>query len=373
MKQQSTRKPFGLLLRAFLWSVLVVSVSSCRQELKKTTAEEFRMEVSGEAQGTTWTMVYYDLQGRNFKPQVDSILKEIDRSVSTYLKGSVIDRWNHSDSGTFVDPLFVELLKISWSVYNSTSGAFDPTVMPLVKYWGFGPEKYEQPDLVEAEAIDSLRGLLCFDRLRLRRNQRSFKLESLIHDTLSTDSFFLSKPFPQAQLDFNAVGQGWSVDKVVEFLDAKGIKVYFLELGGEIRAGQPKPDGSLWRFGVDKPIEDLEERELQAIVALRNKGLATSGNYRKFYMKEGVRYAHTIDPATGYPVKHNLLSATVVSDEAAIADAYATAFLVMGQDSTLSFIEEKSYLNNYVYLISSENGVFTTEVSPEIEALIEEN
>lgn len=374
MKRLNNQKPFGLLQRAFY--VLLCGVFAflvgCRPDLQKTKAEEFKVEIQGRAQGTTWRLVYYDLQSRNLKPEVDSILTNIDQSVSTYVSGSMIDRWNNSDSGSSIDPLFLELLKVSLRVYNATEGAFDPTVMPLVKFWGFGPEKFEHPENVDQQTIDSLRALLCFDQLRLVRNERTLELGSLLGDSLEADSLFLYKPFAAAQLDFNAVGQGWSVDKVMEYLETLDIKISFFELGGEIRAGSPKPSGELWRFGVDKPVDNDQQRELQAIVSLRNKGLATSGNYRKYYMKDGVRYAHTIDPKTGYPVKHNLLSATVISDDAATADAYATAFLVMGQDSTISFIEEKTYLNNYVYLISTNDSGYSTYVSPQIAPMIEE-
>jgi thiamine biosynthesis lipoprotein len=189
----------------------------------------------------------------------------------------------------------------------------------------------------------------------------------------SADYYYLTKPIAGMQLDFNAIGQGWSVDLVTKFLIEKGVKVFFMELGGEIVAGYPKPDGSLWRFGIDQPTDGNLDRALQAIIELRNKGLATSGNYRKFYEKDGQRFAHTIDPRTGYPVQHNLLSATVVSQNAGKADALATAFMVMGMDSTIQMLEEKSYIGSHVYLIADDgSGGFQTYLSKQLEGMLKE-
>ena len=160
---------------------------------------------------------------------------------------------------------------------------------------------------------------------------------------------------------------------MVSFLREKGLKILFVELGGEIVAGYPKPDGTHWRFGIDKPTDGNLQRELQAVISLRNKGLATSGNYRKFYQRDGVRYSHTIDPSTGYPVRHSLLSATVVSETAGKADALATAFMVMGADSTVRFLDDHSYLSSYVYLISDDKGgSYATFISKQLIGLIEE-
>lgn len=354
--------------------LLVVWIcASCSAELEKTSSEEFRQIITGEAQGTTWRIVYYDLQERDFTLQVDSILKRIDASVSTYFEGSTIDAWNKSDSGTTIDPLFLDLLMKSWDAYVLTEGAFDPTVKPLVSFWGFGPERLTHPEKVDPKTIDSLLQLVNFDTLTLRRNERAVDLAAFDYTGKKSAGYFLHKPMPQMQLDFNAIGQGWSVDKVVEFLKANELKVFFVEIGGELVAGYPKPGGELWRFGIDKPSDGNYERDLQAVIKLRNKGLATSGNYRKFYEKDGIRFSHTIDPKTGYPVQHQLLSATVVSESAGKADALATAFMVMGADSSIQFVEGRKYLGSYIYLISDDqNGGFTTYQSRQLAGMLEE-
>ena len=364
--------PFGLCQGDFCFLIVFsLFLSGCAADLKKTTAEEFKKTIHGEAQGTTWTITYYDIQERDFTHQVDSILVRIDSSISTYLPGSLIDIWNKSDEGSKVDALFLEMLVESWRVYHATNGAFDPTVKPLVSYWGFGPEHFEHPETIDLTAIDSLIELIGFDSLRLIHNETELTLEALANRELEVDSMFLSKPNAKMQLDFNAIGQGWSVDKVAQFLKSQGLEIYFVEIGGELYAGHQKPDGSLWRFGVDKPESTLENRSLEAIVNLRNRGLATSGSYRKFYEKDGMRYSHTIDPFNGKPVDHNLLSATVFSSTAAEADGMATAFMVMGKDSIIRFLEEKAYLHNYVFLIYDSAGTNRTYASPQIRKLIE--
>jgi thiamine biosynthesis lipoprotein len=364
------RIPLALVKGIFCLAI-AINILGCEPNVKVIDPEEFKVELSGEAQGTTWHVTYYDLRKRNFKLQIDSALKRIDQSISTYQTGSVIDRWNKSEHGALIDDLFLEVLLESWRNYVATNGAFDPTIMPLVKYWGFGPERFTHPEHVSISTIDSLRQFLLFDSLELVYNDIVYQLDDVANESNLDRKFFLTKPISNIQLDFNAIGQGWSVDKVASLLDSKGIEIFFVEIGGEIVAGKTKPSGELWRFGIDKPLFDSSIRELQAIIQLRNRAMATSGNYRKFYEKDGVKLSHTIDPSTGYPVNHGLLSATVLSSTAGEADAMATAFMVMGKDSVLSFLKAKPYLNEFVYLIYDSSGVTKTYTSPEIAKLIE--
>lgn len=347
-------------------------LSGCGSGIRPTKVEEFRVELHGQAQGTTWSVTYYDLRQRNFQAQIDSVLDKIDASISTYRSGSVIDKWNKSDSGGVVDGLFMEVLMESWNAYTASNGKFDPSVMPLVKYWGFGPERLVHPETADPAEIDKLKSLMLFDSLKVSNAQSEMLLSDIAYGEVKEPSYFLRKPVAGMQLDFNAIGQGWSVDKVAEFLESMEIKHYMVEIGGELVAGYPKPEGELWRFGIDKPLFNSDQRELQTIINLKNRALATSGNYRKFYEKDGVKYSHTIDPKTGYPVDHSLLSTTVVSSSAADADAMATAFMVMGKDSTVAFLKEHTYLSDYVYLIYDSAGVMKTYTSPEIKAYFEE-
>lgn len=369
------QNPFGKFCQRDFWFkpvvLLLIALQSCGADMQKVAPEDFAVKLNGEAQGSTWQVVYYDLQKRDFTEGVDSVLKEVDKSISTYLPGSIIDRWNKSDSGVLIDSMFYDVVSLSWRVYKATDGAFDPTVKPLVSYWGFGPERFAHPDKVDKHVVDSLLKLVNFDTLHyiLRGYERS--LDAFNDPRLKLEfPIFLAKPDPRIQLDFNAVGQGWSVDLVANYLQARGIEKYFVEIGGEIRVGHPKPDGSLWKFGIDKPIEDLEQRELEAVVNLRNKGLATSGNYRKFYERDGVKYSHTIDPKTGYPVTHELLSATLVTGNAGMADAMATAFMVMGTDSAINYLENINYTDCSAFLIYTDSGKYKTWVSKDLESKI---
>ncbi|MEZ4722678.1 MAG: FAD:protein FMN transferase [Flavobacteriales bacterium] len=365
------KNPFGKRQGDFCLLIALFSLAGCTPELEKTTAEEFKQTIHGEAQGTTWTITYYDIQERNFTAQVDSLLARVDESISTYKPNSIISQWNASDSGTVIDDMFLDVLIESWYVYRASDGAFDPTVKPLVSFWGFGPEKYEHPERADKRQLDSLKALVGLDTLKLYAEGKEFLLEEVAAMDIRPE-FFLKKPDARIQLDFNAIGQGWSVDKVADFFSSHELKIFFVEIGGEIVAGNPKPSGELWRFGVDKPESNLENRSLQAIVNLRNRGLATSGSYRKFYERDGVKYSHTINPATGRPVNHSLLSATVFSPSAAEADGMATAFMVMGKDSTLQFLNEKEYLSDYVYLIYDSAGIMKTYASPQVRKLIED-
>ena len=203
-------------------------------------------------------------------------------------------------AGGNVDRLFMEVLIESWNAFQASDGAFDPTVKPLVSLWGFGPEKFENPSAVDDAEIERLKRFVGFDTLKFYFKGEKLEISELGGLKKLPDSIFLWKPASEFELDFNAIGQGWSVDKVAEVFRVREIEVFFIEIGGEIVVGKPKPDGELWRFGIDKPESDMENRALQAIIKLRNRALATSGNYRKFYERDGVRYAHTIDPSTGY-------------------------------------------------------------------------
>lgn len=364
--------PLGLGLRDFCFLVTcILLLGACRPQLKKTTAEEFQVTIQGEAQGTTWTVSYFDLQERDFTDEIDSLLKAVDASVSTYLEGSVIDRWNKSDSGMIVDSLFVDVLFEAATAHRHSRGAFDPTVKPLVSYYGFGPEKFVHPTSIDTGRVDSLLKLVGFDALLVLHESAWWSVDSLAATGVRPASVYLKKPGPGVQLDFNAIAQGWSVDLVAALLELHEIDRFFVEIGGEIVAGKPKPDGSRWRFGIDKPVSNLQERTVDQVIQLRNRGLATSGSYRKFYEVNGKKLSHTIDPADGFPVQHGLLSATVVSSSAAQADAMATAFMVMGADSTRNFLEEHDYLNHYVYLIYDSAGISKTFTSPAIRSYIE--
>lgn len=312
-------------------------------------SKENLIKIEGEAQGTTWHISYLSADNINYKTAMDSLLKKIDSSMSTYIPVSLISRLNNNDSNVVVDKYFVEVLNKSKEVSEKTSGLFDVTVGPLVNAWGFGFSKKEK---VDGAMIDSLRRFVGYKMLRLEGNK-------------------VVKEKPQIKLDFNAIAQGYSVDVLADYLESKGINNYLVEIGGELIA-KGKKDDKDWKVGIDQPDENATERKLEAIIALNNRALATSGNYRKFYEEGGQKFSHIIDPRTGYPAKQNLLSATVLADDGITADAYATAFMIMGLEMSKQFLVENKDLKLEVFFIYDENGKWKTYASKSLKKQVTE-
>ncbi|PIQ16099.1 MAG: thiamine biosynthesis protein ApbE, partial [Flavobacteriales bacterium CG18_big_fil_WC_8_21_14_2_50_32_9] len=261
-------------MRHLISSFIFLSFIACNTNPKKKAPNE----VKGYAQGTTYQILYLD--DRNFQRSVDSILIAIDNSLSTYNKRSIITNFNQADSLLEVDAYFIEVFNMAKEVYTTTGGAFNPTVTHLVNAWGFGFENTEKTD---SNSIDSLLKLVDFDGISIQNNK-------------------VIKNRKELMLDFNAIAQGYTVDVLADFFDEKNVKNYLIEVGGEIIAKGKNAEKKPWRVGIDKPIENQEERVLEAVINLENAALATSGNYRKFYEKDGIKYSHTINPVTGYPV-----------------------------------------------------------------------
>lgn len=333
-------------MKKIIGIVLVLTFFGCTNEPKNNT-----IEINGFAQGTTYHIVYINSNGENFQRSIDSLLIEIDNSLSTYNKKSIITRFNNADSVCEVDKMFIDVFNRSKEVYAATDGAFDPTVAHLVNVWGFG---FKNMDNTDSTTIDSLLKLVDFDAITIEKN-------------------IAIKHHKNLMLDFNAIAQGYSVDVIADFLADKGIENYMVEIGGEVKArGKKNPRQQFWRIGIDKPIENQKERTLEAVVNLNNKALATSGNYRKFYEKDGVKYSHTLNPKTGYPVHHSLLSATVITENCAIADAYATVFMVVGLEKAKEILNQKPNLQA-ILIFENENKKLETFVSEGLKEYIELN
>lgn len=329
-------------MKKLLLALTILSLIACNNKPKKKTPTE----VKGYAQGTTYQILYLD--DRNFQRSVDSLLIEIDNSLSTYNKRSLITTFNKSDKGVKTDVFFADVLTMAKEVYKTTEGAFNPTVAPLVNAWGFGFENTAKND---STTIDSLLQYTNFDAIR-------FQNDSII------------KTQKEVMLDFNAIAQGYTVDVLAAFFNEKQVKNYMIEVGGEIITKGKNADKKWWRIGIDKPLENQQERTLYSIVNLENAALATSGNYRKFYEKDGIKYSHTIHPKSGYPVKHSLLSATVITKKCALADAYATAFMVLGLDKSKALLASNPELEA-VLIYADENGDLQTYVSKSLASKIE--
>lgn len=298
------------------------------------------MKIEGKAQGTTYAVTYSAED--DLSAEIDSLLNVFDLSLSNWKENSVVSRVNRNDSSVLADEFFKTVFVRSMQIAEETNGAFDPTVAPLVNAWGFG---FKNKSVTDSATIDSNSQFVNYKGVSLDENGK------------------ISKGDPRMMLDFNAIAQGYSVDVVAEFLEKNEIANYLVEIGGETRAKGKNPDKKSWRIGIDKPLENQETRALQAVVELENKSLATSGNYRKFYEENGVKYSHTIDPKTGFPVRHSLLSATVVAANCMDADAYATVFMVIGTDSAKAFLKNHKELDALLIFSDNEGNlkIFATE------------
>jgi thiamine biosynthesis lipoprotein len=305
-------------------SLLIIFSIACNET-------PFEVKLQGYAQGTTYNITYNG-NTKSLQTQIDSLLHAIDQSMSTYKANSIISKFNNSDSGVVIDQLFLTVYNKSIQIFNETNGIFDPTIAPLAEAWGFGKTQTVNAD---STIIDSILKYVGLEKIKLRNNN------------------FLFKPNSNIQLDFNAIAQGYSVDLIASLLEKNKIENYMVELGGELRTKGKNAQGDIWKIGIDKPKENNTERELASIIELADNALATSGNYRKFYIKNGKKYAHTLNPKTGFPAENNLLSATVITEKCIDADAYATAFMVMGVEKTIEFIQSKKKIS--VYLIYTNN------------------
>ncbi|MCB0761588.1 MAG: FAD:protein FMN transferase [Flavobacteriales bacterium] len=320
--------------------------------------------IQGEAQGTTYTITYLNAD-TDYKQEVDSILNRFDQDISLWVPGSLINNINGVDRKDSIFVFFDEtkyfsvLFDFSRDIWRKTNGSFDPTVYPLVEAWGFGLKNRE--DMNQAK-VDSL--LLCigFDPTSIDMIE-----EEEEYRYVQTQIY---KGNPQVRLDFNAIAQGYAVDLLGDLLKEKGIEHFMIELGGEVLCKGHNDKGAPWRIAIDKPTDGA--REFQAIANVTDRAIATSGSYRKFYEEEGIRYSHTIDPRTGYPVSHSLLSATVMARDCGTADAYATAFMVMGVEQTIEFLETNPELGLDVYLIFDQAGQYQTVFTQGMIDIIEE-
>ncbi|NBC82061.1 MAG: FAD:protein FMN transferase [Bacteroidetes bacterium] len=317
---------------------------SCQQD------ELILMVNDGLTQGTTYHIVYESPDSNNYHAAIDSLLIEFDYSLSTYNDSSMITAINLSDTGGLVDQHFQVVYSQALEVYYASKKLFDITVGPLINAYGFGNQK---PINIDSAKIDSL-------------------LQYVGMHKISLDSNRLTKENKNITIDVNALAQGYSVDLVSEFLTGKGIKNYLVEIGGEVYASGKKGNDN-WKVGIDKPVENnlLPGSNLQAIVKLQNLGLATSGNYRKFYEQEGMKIVHTINPVSGYPETHNLLSATILAPECITADAYATACMVMGPEASKNLIDKNPEIDGYL-IYSDSTGKYQVYKSEGAYPLIEE-
>lgn len=300
--------------------------------------------IDGFAQGSTYHIVYNDPQGRDLRNDIEELLEDFDNSLSVYNPSSLLTRLNGNDTAAVPDKWFTECLEISRGISDDTDGAFDVTLRPLIAAYRIGTD--DTPHILSQREIDSIRAFTGYKKVRIENGQ-------------------LVKDDPRLALDFNAIAQGYSSDLMGAMFDSLGIRDYMVEIGGEILCKGKNPEGKEWRVGIDRPVEGnmVPGEDLQTILTLTDRGLVTSGNYRKFAFDEnGNKVTHTIDPHTLKPAVHNLLSATIIAPTSAIADGYATACMVIGLEKSKQLLERHPEMEAYLVFSQPDGsmGVYTT-------------
>lgn len=303
------------------------------------------IQVDGYTMGTTYHITYFDSQNRNFKSSIDSLLKKVNHSINTYDVSSEVSRFNTSKRGIAFGLSHLQIiLKKSEEVHKASHGAFDPTVMPLVNAWGFGPGK---AFALSKASVDSLKKFIGFDKIRITRDS-------------------LLKLDPRVQLDFGGIGQGYGADAIADFLRSKGIKNLLVELGGEGMAfGKNLQKNKYWTIGILDPNSTRDNQFYKAYTEIKDQSFTTAGNYFNYREIDGKKYSHTIDPASGYPADMPILSASVFAKDCTTADAWDTAFMVMGHTKAISLLEKRKDLQA-ILMYTGQDGTTAIYISPKI-------
>lgn len=302
-------------------------------------------QIQGAAEGTSYNIVFEAESGYGVQDEVDALMEEFERSLSVYDTNSIISKVNRNEL-VQVDHYFKTVFERAKEIGEQTDGLFDISAEPIFREWGFS--------FKENRAVDESKIV----RLLSSTGMAKVSIENGEVVKLSAD----------VQLNANAIAKGYSADIIADLLDGKSIKNYLVEVGGEIRTKGLSPRGAAWAVGVDRPLDTnlIPGQDIQVVLSLSNKALATSGNYRQFYIRDGKKISHTINPKTGYPVNHSLLSVTVIADDAMSADAYATAFLVAGIDASLDLLDKiKDEIE--VLFICDEDGEFKVHYTEGLE------
>ncbi len=302
--------------------------------------------LQGEAFGTTYNIQFYSEKDIDFKKGLDSVIDAVNHSVSTYLPDSDISKVNQGDSTIVVDSIFKEVFKISEEVNKETNGYFDPTIGVLRNAYGFGDVKPMKE--IDSTTLDSLMKFVGFNKVKINSDGT------------------VSKKYPEIYFDFNAVAKGFGIDCLGSYLESKGVTDYLIELGGEILTkGENLENNQDWVVGIETVDSELENRSFEATVKLKNVGMASSGNYRKFRIDSatGKKYVHTLNPLTGSAEKSDVTSSTVIAPTCGVADAYATSFMALGMEKSKELLKNLPDVEAYLTFNDSLNKhqVFMTE------------
>jgi FAD:protein FMN transferase len=327
---------FSGLKRTFLTSGLSALLLICL--MPRCTGPAQYIYNEGQVYGTVYHVVYESPGGKDLKTEIEKEFNRLTLIFSTFNPESQISKINQNQP-VEPDPLFINCFKRAMEVSEMSGGAFDITVMPLVNAWGFG---FKHKEKITPALIDSLLQIVGYQKVRLDGNR-------------------IVKDNPGIMLDMSAIAKGYTCDIIGELLARRGCKNYMVEIGGEVVAKGFNAKGNVWNIGISKPDETTyyTKEEIQAVVKLPERALATSGNYRNFYIEDGKKYAHEIDPHTGYPAEQNLLSTTVLAMDCMTADAWATAFMVLGFAKSVELLEKLPDIDVY-FIYSDDSG--TTKI-----------
>lgn len=338
----------ALLIAGTIYVVMTHDKTKAPPEVQQgkpwATTDTQRSE--GSVFGTFYHITYQS--GKPLQDGIDNTLKEVDASLSPFNKESVITAINNNTS-TETNSMFVEVFTLAQEVSKETNGAFDITVATLVNLWGFG---FKNMDNVSQTKVDSLLPYVGYQKVALIDGK-------------------IRKECPETMLDCSAIAKGYGVDAVGKYLESEGISNYMVEIGGEVRVRGFNPRGELWHVGINTPNDDPANisNDIEQVLQITQLAMATSGNYRNYYEKDGKKYAHTIDPHTGYPVQHSILSSTVLATDCATADAYATAFMVLGMDEAKKVLARHPELMAF-FIYSDKNGEMKEWMTEGMEKLV---
>ena len=326
----------------------LVALAMCRTKEAETQVLSYH-----KLEGTVFHTIYHiTYQGeRDYHDEIKQLFKDFDGSLSMFNDTSIITRMNNCDTSVVANRYFRHVFTKAMEVSEATGGAFDITVAPLVNLWGFG---FKNSDNVSQAAIDSILQFVGYKTVHL------------------DEEGHLHKDDPRTIMDASSIAKGYMSDVVADFLKEQGVENYMVEIGGEVALNGVNPKGSRWSIGINKPTDDSTQvnSELQDILYMSEGGVATSGNYRNFYYKDGKKYAHTIDPHTGYPIQQDILSSTVIARDCMTADAYATAFMVLGKEKAMEVLAKDTTLMAYFIVDAPDadgNGGYEIVYSPALE------
>lgn len=339
-----------LLLLLIIGTIYIIRTQDSKSGNQQRAGEAWTTEETQRTQGSVFGTFYHITYQSNkeLKSGIEAALQAVDNSLSPFNPKSVITAIN-DNTCMEADSMLTEVFNLAKTVSRETDRAFDITVAPLVNLWGFG---FKTGTGVSEDKVDSLLVFVNIDNVQLQNG-------------------VIKKKYPETMLDCSAIAKGYGVDAVGLYLERQGVKNYMVEIGGEVRVRGTNPQGELWHIGIDRPTDDLANtnNEVEQVLQVTQLAMATSGNYRNFYEKDGKKYAHTIDPRTGYPVQHSILSSTVLAQDCATADAYATAFMVLGMEEAQKVLAKHPELMAY-FIYSDKAGHLQTWMTEGMEKMV---